>query len=63
MLENKTLKAQATGQLAFALEVESPTVFHFKRAGIEIIFEQLTDNDYQKLVLNQSGQTYHFTRE
>jgi len=63
MLENKSLKAQATGQSAFALEVESPTVFHFKRAGIEIIFEQLENNAYQKLVLNQGGQTYHFTRE
>ncbi len=57
--KGNTLMAQATGQPSFPLTPVKEDVFEFKTAGIRISF----DVTAKKMVLNQGGSEYSFTKE
>jgi hypothetical protein len=57
--EGTTLKAQATGQPAFALEPVRQGVFKFDQAGLQLDFAP----DKPAFTLNQGGQKIEFTKE
>jgi hypothetical protein len=57
--EGTTLKAQATGQPAFALEPVRQGVFKFDQAGLQLDFAP----DKPSFTLNQGGQKIEFTKE
>jgi Zn-dependent M28 family amino/carboxypeptidase len=57
--EGTSLKAQATGQPAFALEPVSQGVFKFDQAGIRATF----DSAKPTFLLQQGGKEYTFTKE
>jgi len=62
-IEEKTLKAQATGQQAFPLTANSETKFRFDPAGVVMEFDSLENGKYQHFTLNQAGGSYPFTRK
>ena len=57
--DNKTLKAQATGQPAFALEATEKDKFKFDQAGVVMEFNSTKNT----LILNQGGGQNNFTKE
>ena len=59
MKDGSTLKAQATGQPAFALEPVSQGVFKFDQAGIRVEFAA----DKPSFTLKQGGANLEFTKE
>lgn len=57
--DGATLRAQATGQGAFALEPVSAGVFKFDQAGIKLVFDPAKPT----FMLQQGGKEYPFTKE
>ncbi|TDN36470.1 serine hydrolase [Hymenobacter sp. UV11] len=57
--DGTTLKAQATGQPAFALEPVSAGIFKFDQAGIKMTFDAAKPT----FMLQQGGKDYPFTKE
>jgi hypothetical protein len=57
--EGNTLKSQATGQPAFAMEPVSQGIFRFDEAGIRVAF----DPAKPAFTLKQGGKEYAFTKE
>ncbi|QOW11371.1 M1 family metallopeptidase [Kaistella flava (ex Peng et al. 2021)] len=57
--ENNRLMAQGEGQSAFPLEYEGADKFSFATAGLELEFAK----DNKSFKLNQSGQSFSFTKE
>ncbi len=57
--DGATLRAQATGQGAFALEPVSAGVFKFDQAGIKLAFDPAKPT----FTLQQGGKEYPFTKE
>lgn len=62
-MEEGVLKAKATGQGAFPLSAFEGGVMKFNPAGITMIFNSLSDGNYQGFELHQGGQTYQFTQK
>ncbi|MDZ7718359.1 MAG: serine hydrolase domain-containing protein [Balneolaceae bacterium] len=62
-MEEGVLKAKATGQGAFPLSAFEGGVMKFNPAGITMIFNGLTDGNYESFELQQGGQTYQFTQK
>ena len=58
-IEDNTLQAQATGQLAFLLEAVSKKIFVYDKAGVEIEFKVETE----EMILKQAGQEFIFKKE
>lgn len=58
-VEGDELNAQGEGQPAFELTPRDEHVFDFQKAGVKIIFEP----NENKLILEQSGQSYEMTKE
>ena len=58
-VKSNVLMAQATGQSAFPLTAVKEDVFEYKAAGVKITF----DVTEKKLILNQGGNEYTFTKE
>ena len=58
-IEDNTLQAQATGQLAFPLEAVSKKIFVYDKAGVEIEFKVETE----EMILKQAGQEFIFKKE
>lgn len=57
--ENKTLRAQATGQSSFPLEATEKDKFKFDQAGIVLEF----NTTEKTMILNQSGGQFTFTKD
>lgn len=62
-IEEGVLKAKATGQGAFPLSAFEGGLMKFNPAGITMIFNNLTDGNYEGFELQQGGQTYQFTQK
>lgn len=61
--DGDVLTAQATGQGAFPLEATSTTRFKFDLAGIVLTFDQLDNNNYQQMTLDQQSMHVPFKRK
>ncbi|UEG53793.1 beta-lactamase family protein [Mucilaginibacter daejeonensis] len=57
--DGSTLKAQATGQAAFALEAMGDHQFKFEPAGIVMVFDPATS----QMTLKQGGRTFAYTKD
>jgi serine-type D-Ala-D-Ala carboxypeptidase/endopeptidase len=62
-VEDGGLKAQATGQGAFALQASDKDVFRADAFGIEIRFARGVDGAVNALALKQGGQTLQGPRQ
>ena len=60
-IQNGNLMAQATGQGAFPLTANTPTIMRFDPAGIVIEFDDLVADKYRSMELRQSGQQFRFS--
>lgn len=60
-IQNGNLMAQATGQGAFPLTVNSHTVMSFEPAGIVLEFDELRGHKYRAMELRQAGQQFRFS--
>jgi CubicO group peptidase (beta-lactamase class C family) len=61
-LDGDNLMAQATGQGAFPLTINSETTMAYEAAGINMEFSDFSDGKYHAFSFTQAGQQFDFTR-